>query len=337
MLPCPPPLPFPCSRLKKKKKKRKGHREHRGSIKGGWDILEDEDLDQMKSKKKKRSRGSRRWRKAGPPLQESMASGLREGFAPALLQFKERVVRMGQEVLSFLNRIYPVTHPDLALRMAWDSFLIVWVLYSVFIVPIEIVFQPPESKAIKSLGFAIDAFFLSDVILNFRTGFFDNRGALVRQPKRVAARQGACTTCPTHLRRLHPRTSALCRYATRWFLPDLASSLPFDEMLLAAGAGSSQTVVTSLLKLPRMLRITRITRYLERFKNANAAKLFQLILFMFLFTHLMGCGLYAIGRLSVRQGQQSFLDGFPIEERNTWDKAYLLALMQASLILASGG
>ena len=41
-------------------------------------------------------------------------------------------------------------------------------------------------QAIRALGFAVDAFFLFDVILNFRTAFFDRRGALIRQPKRVA-------------------------------------------------------------------------------------------------------------------------------------------------------
>ena len=100
----------------------------------------------------------------------------------------------------------------------------------------------------------------------------------------------------TPLHTLPPNT---CSYAKRWFVPDFLASMPFDEIVAATGANlGSTSVLISLLKLPRLLRLSRITRYLERFKNANAAKLLQLVLSMFFFTHLMGCGYQLVGSLS---------------------------------------
>jgi hypothetical protein len=56
-----PPGRGPGRGFGRRKKKRKGHRDHRGSIKGGWDVVDEETQNQMN--KKRGQRGSRKWRR----------------------------------------------------------------------------------------------------------------------------------------------------------------------------------------------------------------------------------------------------------------------------------
>lgn len=129
----------------------------------------------------------------------------------------------------------------------------------------------------------------------------------------------------------------LCSYAKAWMTPDFLSSIPWDSIITAiAGPGVINTTFLNLLKLPRLLRLSKITRFLEKFKNANFLKIVQLIGAMFFITHIMGVGYYLIGKLSRSNGDVNWIDGVQASDDivlNNWVDDYLAALYLANMFL----
>lgn len=141
--------------------KKKGARAHRGSIKGAWELLDDDNLQALV--RSKRSRRKRRWKR-----------------------LKAKLMRYVQQALVLFDRVFPITHPDKPLRMVWDMILIMFVLFTLWYVPTEIGFNVPKSRAMDEFGHALDAIFLADFVLAFRTAYFDNRGTLIKSQKKIA-------------------------------------------------------------------------------------------------------------------------------------------------------
>ena len=89
----------------------------------------------------------------------------------------------------------------------------------------------------------IDALFLIDVIINFRTG--------------VEVEFGSVS--------YHQRTIAR-RYLTGWFTVDLLATIPFEEIIPIDNVS-----IVSLLKVPRLLRVGRLMKKFQKFAAANGA------------------------------------------------------------------
>ena len=83
--------------------------------------------------------------------------------------------------------IFPVFHPQSVVRAVWD-FITVFLLFALSIyLPILLCFDLNVSGAMKFLVDFTDVFFICDVFLNFRTGFFPARGGpVVLKPALIA-------------------------------------------------------------------------------------------------------------------------------------------------------
>ena len=83
--------------------------------------------------------------------------------------------------------IFPVFHPQSVVRAVWD-FITVFLLFALSIyLPILLCFDLNVSGAMKFLVDFTDVFFICDVFLNFRTGFFPARGGpVVIKPMLIA-------------------------------------------------------------------------------------------------------------------------------------------------------
>ena len=79
------------------------------------------------------------------------------------------------------------------------------------------------------------------------------------------------------------------RYLQGWFPLDFVSTFPFEAL-----AGEN-TAAVGLLKLPRLLRLGRLFKRLDRSKNANLVRIVKLLFTLFFVAHWIACAWWAIG------------------------------------------
>jgi hypothetical protein len=157
------------------------------------------------------------------------------------------------------------------------------VLLTFAVIPYQIAFVHEVGWAGSLLVYAIDAFFLIDVVLNHRTTFRHEGVEVVDGPKIVA----------------HYRASA--------FSVDFAAAVPFDLLLLpwaeTSVAGVSIVLLVRSLRLLRLLRLFTIFRRWSRQSWANVPflRVAKLVALVLVFLHVIACAWFLV----------PFMEGFP--------------------------
>ena len=197
-----------------------------------------------------------------------------------------------------------IFHPYSGPRLAWDVFIILLLIYTVFQVPAAIAFESqvlsePIGLAEFAVTWAVDAAFWMDLLLTFRTAVLD--------PDADSHRQIKFITDWKIIARL---------YLKGWFWLDLLGSIPtsvVEYILVASITGedhsASETVkllklnriarLLRLIKLMRLARLARWNRFISKAKDALAlnpghVRLLQWVGFVMVLAHLFACALYAI-------------------------------------------
>lgn len=112
----------------------------------------------------------------------------------------------------------------------------------------------------------VEAMFIIDIGLNFRTTFVNKKGEVVAHPKSVAL-----------------------NYLRGWFIVDLLAALPFD-LLNACGLYSRDNqMYLHLLKLTRLLRLARLLQKMDRYSQYSVVVLTLLMLMFTLVSHWLAC------------------------------------------------
>jgi len=152
------------------------------------------------------------------------------------------------------------------------------------------------------LSTAIDCFFLIDILINFRTAFY--------QPAAVNG-SGA----DRDVMKLVTGSSPIFRrYFFSWFLIDLLGSLPLDLVMLFLASSESDksgdiskyallTKMVRFLKIFRLLKLVRaarIGRLIQKLQDTLAIRpstvqLFSLLFQFFTIAHVMACLLFLVG------------------------------------------
>ena len=128
------------------------------------------------------------------------------------------------EGLSTIARRKRIILPTSTFRGFWDWFIIVLVLYNAVSIPLEIGFETSTPLAQQVVDVFVDVFFITDIVINFRTAYYRIDGELELDAKAISI-----------------------NYARGWFFLDLVASLPIDWFLPnSAGIG--------VAKIPRLLR-----------------------------------------------------------------------------------
>ena len=133
-------------------------------------------------------------------------------------------------------------------KTKWDIVIIVLAVYNSFQIPFEIAFEPEEMKTAKFfvLNSLIDLMFGIDIVVNFRTTYYDHETQDEVMDPKLTAKE-------------YIRT---CNLTAPSFTIDFLSTVPFDNIaLLFTKTGSPILQLFSLLKL---VRITRLGRIIER-------------------------------------------------------------------------
>eukprot|EP00960_Hanusia_phi_P075676 768455-Hanusia_phi.AAC.5 len=137
----------------------------------------------------------------------------------------------------------------------------------------------------------VDFFFLADLLLNFRTAYYQQEGNMENQKLIVSGKKIAS------------------HYLKTWFWVDFGGSLPIDFIMRYAQQASrnSQYVflpklfrfvkIVRLLKLLRAARIGKIIKNLQERAHIkpSAIKILQLAFIFLMVAHVMACTLFALG------------------------------------------
>lgn len=98
-------------------------------------------------------------------------------------------------------------HPQEPSIVFWQFLVGIGIVYSIIVVPFRLGYDVDAIGGWYVLEMIIDGFFLVDILLNFRTAYFDDERKLIYEPRAL-----------------------FWRYAKGWFLLDLISTVPIDEL-----------------------------------------------------------------------------------------------------------
>ena len=172
-----------------------------------------------------------------------------------------------------------VLRSDSNARLTWDFLLMLLLLYLGIATPYRIGFDDPPTGSMWWFEIIIDFIFLTDLCVNFRTGFERDTGEEeMRLPE---------------IRR---------HYLRGWFSIDLISSIPVELLFKSGGeARSLKLVKTSkilralrLIKLAKLLRVMKRPRLLEIIEehfslSQQQTKGIKMLVMIFSLSHFLAC------------------------------------------------
>lgn len=170
-------------------------------------------------------------------------------------------------------------------RVLWDFLLIILIIISCFLIPIQVAFVHTVSAKSSKFLYLIDLYFVIDVILNFFTSYKQG-GVEVKNRKQIAQ-----------------------HYLKTFFVVDTIASFPIDGLFW--GFSSIEWKGISIILLLRLCRLLRIvTLYntfrsweLENWSNAGLLRSIKYALTILLLIHWVACIWFLT----------AFLDGFPAD------------------------
>lgn len=200
--------------------------------------------------------------------QTSSSPGTRRGFpkfrSAMILKRTHRKHRRAFWV--WLDSTLPIILPMQRVRRYWDFLILVFVAYNSISVPLEASFAYTKTPLQRNFEDIADVLFALDVFYTFRTAYVDEQGMVVRDGLKIAK-----------------------RYCATWFPIDLAASLPLEIIVLWFGVSNNNLTYLAMLKTPRLLRLGRLLRFLEKQKNANVFRIMRLMALMCLVAHWTAC------------------------------------------------
>ncbi|XP_065200831.1 potassium voltage-gated channel subfamily H member 8 isoform X3 [Planococcus citri] len=160
-------------------------------------------------------------------------------------------------------------------KSCWDWLILIATFYVAIVVPYNASFVNVDKPSMVS-DVVVEALFIVDIILNFRTTYVSKKGEVVSNPRSIAI-----------------------NYVKSWFVVDLFAALPFDllyatdlyDLYSGDDPGSGQI---HLLKLTRLLRLARLLQKMDRYSQYSAMILTLLMLSFTIVAHWLACIWYVI-------------------------------------------
>lgn len=219
----------------------------------------------------------------------TVRSDTRSIYGTALRSTKIKDLQFGQEDKARKRRCF--FRPDgtggaVTFRQAWDVVQVFLLLYVAVSVPFRVAFSRDAVpfSAIFWWEVCIDVYFWVDIVINFRTFYYDLDGLLVIDEKKVCK-----------------------RYLRGWFLIDVVSCAPvmYIEMLMYGTEDRQSTDLIALkslrlLRMAKLLRLARIkhlvARLEMRYKSlARCGRVAKICFSILLSAHFVACLWYYVG------------------------------------------
>lgn len=126
----------------------------------------------------------------------------------------------------------------------------VLILYSTIVIPYRICFGVEAEGAAFAVDVGVDVMFAADVLINFRTAYFEDGGVVLVTVPRLIARH----------------------YLRSWFTIDILSTLPIDQVVALITGGGSALRSLKLIRALRLIRLLKLVRVLKLRRFAAAVE-----------------------------------------------------------------
>eukprot|EP01052_Picozoa_sp_SAG31_P024262 SAG31_NODE_2053_length_6551_cov_7.496125_2_plen_178_part_00 len=151
--------------------------------------------------------------------------------------------------------------PESKTRTRWDLVQVPLLIATALIVPLRVGFSINVEPFDPYFFFDVftDAYFLIDIVLNFRTAYYDARGNLIFIRREIA-----------------------WNYVKGWLLVDVLSCLPINYIMYIVDAfkdsslsdsGDIDTAPLKMAKILRLFRLAKMLRLLVSLSNRHCARL----------------------------------------------------------------
>ncbi|KZC10472.1 Potassium voltage-gated channel subfamily H member 8 [Dufourea novaeangliae] len=189
-------------------------------------------------------------------------ANLLHSTAAPLPEYKTTGIKKSQFVLSHYG----------GFKSCWDWLILIATFYVAIVVPFNASFINTDRPTMVS-DVVVEALFIIDIVLNFRTTYVSKKGEVVSNSKSIAV-----------------------NYVKSWFVVDLVAALPFDFLYASdvySGEESGHGNI-HLVKLTRLLRLARLLQKMDRYAQYSAVILTMLMLLFILLAHWMACVWFVI-------------------------------------------
>lgn len=173
-------------------------------------------------------------------------------------------------------------HPKGWFRNLWDQFLVLLVIYTLIVVPLEVAFFSEDNWvfALSVVGCVLDVVFILDLYLSFRTSYRGIDDEYVVDSRKIAK-----------------------HYVKTWFVFDLVAALPINIIQVALGEeGSEYFAFAKILKFFRIFRLRYLFEKLAGMRANTAIYLLVLVAFYVIVAHWAACVFWLI---AVEQGLEN--------------------------------
>ncbi len=223
-----------------------------------------------------------------------------------------------------------IVDPKMPKKMGWDFFIGLLIIYSFLMLPYITAFPSTivccELDAQRTLDWIVDCLFMVDIVVHFRTAVYDDSAQVYdTRPSAIAK-----------------------RYLPGWFLIDLPSSLPMNQILEAAHSScgddnnNKSAKFLKLIRMGRLVRLAKIARIFKLGKSVGAGfdmlevglafrHFLSLTFTLCVIAHYFGCGWHLV-KQNVFSGDALVQDlSNPAEFRSPFspDYAYVSGLYWA--------
>ncbi|XP_013182489.1 PREDICTED: potassium voltage-gated channel subfamily H member 8-like isoform X6 [Papilio xuthus] len=197
---------------------------------------------------------------------------------PPLPEYKTSAIKKSRFIISHYG----------VFKTFWDWLILIATFYVAVVVPYNASFVDEGHPRISvTSDVVVEALFIIDIVLNFRTTFVSKKGEVVSDSKAIAL-----------------------NYIRSWFVVDLLAALPFD--LLYASDVYSGTESTHgnvhLVKLTRLLRLARLLQKMDRYSQYSALILTLLMLSFTLVAHWLACIWFIIAEKEIEHHRNESWD-----------------------------
>jgi hypothetical protein len=155
-------------------------------------------------------------------------------------------------------------HPNSRFKIIWDLIVIGLSVYNSLIIPYEFAYTMQPSIYLLIIDNIIDAIFIFDIFINFRTIYQDRSDDDVLNGRKIAINYAMYGRFPV----------------------DVVASIPLDIFMIFLNTSSSNLKFLGMLKMVRILRLGRMISFLKKNQGLKfSAKFIQLLFFLELYIH----------------------------------------------------
>ncbi|XAR66941.1 hypothetical protein NMG60_11013329 [Bertholletia excelsa] len=206
---------------------------------------------------------------SGPEIEQLSREGsshysLSTGILPSLGARSHRNVKLRRFIISPTDRRY----------RAWETFLVVLVVYTAWVSPFEFGFLETPKAPLAIMDNVVNGFFAIDIVLTFFVAYIDkNTYLLIDDQKQIA-----------------------WKYASSWLAFDVISTIPSELARKISPSPLRPYGMFNMLRLWRLRRVSALFARLEKDRNFNYfwvryAKLICVTLFA---VHCAACFIYLL-------------------------------------------